>query len=471
VKKASADPDMITELQKKQEELKHQLEENSEDTSVSTMLSLKEETQQLDTTFQDTAYRKQHLSQKLTELEETIKEQDSTLQTLKQTQETLTKENKVYNKQVEDAQEQLETLQKENSDLLARMLSLKEEQMNQFNQLNDYYESILKREKLLESYKPMLEKDISLENEVSYKFSKPVSLPDRTLNSFKAHNEEICSVAYNDGGSIVVTAGSENYLKVWDSSTGFEKNTLRGLGRGALDVCISPGTELVMAACLDNTAYVWNYATNRMRHNLTGHSGKVSSCCFFHNKALALTGSHDSTIKFWDIAKGYCSKTLASFSSCNGVALSTEDSLCVSGHYDGHIRFWAQRTGEVVEDVGVSELSVTSLAFSPNNNTVAVVSRDNSVYLLDSRMFQVLGTLSNRRYEASASLMKISWSSDSRYLVSGSHSGEVFVWDTHTKSVQEVLKGHSCPVIAVAWKPRASGMVSVDTEGFMTIWG
>jgi autophagy-related protein 16 len=50
---------------------------------------------------------------------------------------------------------------------------------------------------------------------------------------------------------------------------------------------------------------------------------------------VQVTGSHDRTLKVWDLKKGYCSKTLFTFSSCNHLVL-TDEGGCV--HARGQLR-------------------------------------------------------------------------------------------------------------------------------------
>lgn len=383
----------------------------------------------------------------------------------------LTKENDELNKRIDHEIRESQKLRHENSQLLERMLKLKEDQICQMNELNEYYESILKRERALETNKPMPDVDLSFESSSGREMIRPVSIPTRTLHKLMGHNGDINSVAYNDGGNLIVTAGSDNLVKIWDPTKGVEKMVLRGITRSALDVSLSPGTELIMAGSADNNAYIWNYATARVKHTLTGHANKVCSSIFFNNKTLAVTGSEDRTLRIWDVSKGYCSKTITTFSSCLGVALSPEDAIIASCHNDGHVRIWASRTGENIQDIPLHELSCTHTSICWNGNFLATSSKDNTISILDLRMFEKLMTLTHPDYSSSGKFSKLCWSADSRYVVAGGHNGWIYVWDINTGRIENLLKnGHSNPVTAVTWKPRGSQIVSVDSVGGIIVW-
>ena len=87
----------------------------------------------------------------------------------------------------------------------------------------------------------------------------------------------------------------------------------------------SPGgsiwaVPLIMAASSDDSVKLWNTSTGRIQQELTGHVGKVASAKFNPTSLIVASGSHDRTLKVWDLMKGFCTKTVFSYSSCNDLA-------------------------------------------------------------------------------------------------------------------------------------------------------
>jgi autophagy-related protein 16-1 len=432
------------------------------------MLSLKEEREKLNLTLDSTQRELEALRSRVTECEEDIKDKAKLNKELKSINELLTRKCDELTSKIDSIIKENEKLQHENNELLERMLKLKEEQISQMNQLNEYYEALIQKEQALEKLKSSNYQTFDGSMQMN---SKPVKVPTRATHKLMAHNVECTSVAYNDGGSIIVTSGSDVYLKVWDSNTGTEKTTLRGLAHSAMDVSICPGSELIMAGCTDNIAYVWNYNTGRIKHNLTGHANKICTTSFFNNKNHAVTGSHDRTIKVWDVVKGFCTKTIPCISSCFGVSLTPEDSILASCHHDGHVRLWSPKSGELIQDVSLSSVPFTSCAVSPNNYFVACSGKDDKISILDLRTFKKFSSLQHHNYACSGNYSKIAWSFDSGFVVAGGQRGQLFVWNANTSGIEEILdRGHTNPVVAVTWRPRESHMASVDSVGGLVIW-
>lgn len=433
------------------------------------MLNLKEEREKL-MVSKDSAQREiEALKMRINECEEDIKEKDEQIKNLKIVNEQLARSNDELKGKVDCLLRDNEKMQHENNQLLERMLKLKEEQISQMNQLNEYYEALLKKEQAFEKMKNSA--IVGFDSTNLEANMKAIKIPTRPSFRQMAHNIECTTVKYNDGGSILITGGSDVYLKVWDATTGNEKNVLRGMSHSALDLSICQGTELILAGSSDNISYIWNYNTGRIKHNLTGHANKVCTTSFFNNKTDAVTGSHDRTIKIWDVVKGYCTRTIPCISSCFGISLTNEDSMLASCHHDGHLRLWSSKNAQLIVDLELAQAPFTSCSFSPNGNFVAVSGKDDHITIVDVKMNKKIAWLGHHNYVCAGNYSKLAWSDDSAYVVVGGHRGQVFIFNTLLGKIEEVLdRGHSNPVVCVAWRPRESQLASVDSVGGLVIW-
>ena len=131
---------MVEDLQSRLRELESRLTDTYKDKSetVTNMLNLKEEREKLNSTLDCTQRELEALRTRLGECEEDIKDKDILNKQLKSVNEMLTKSCDELKGKIDNAIKQNESLQHENNDLLERMLKLKEEQISQMNQLNEY---------------------------------------------------------------------------------------------------------------------------------------------------------------------------------------------------------------------------------------------------------------------------------------------------------------------------------------------
>ncbi len=157
-----------------------------------------------------------------------------------------------------------------------------------------------------------------------------VAVPKKAKKILEAHKSEVYSIAWSPSGGLLASGGGDSVVKFWDTSTGSLKGSLHGASQSITHVVFSPGDDNVLGTSYDNSARVWGIQLGRIKHTLTGHSAKVM-CGAFVDSQRVLTGSHDRTIKLWDLGKGYCSKTMFCFSSCNSLVVAPDMRLICSG--------------------------------------------------------------------------------------------------------------------------------------------
>lgn len=69
-----------------------------------------------------------------------------------------------------------------------------------------------------------------------------------------------------------------------------------------------------------------------------------------------------------------------------------------------------------------------------------------------------------------SAINRVSWSPDSRYLLSASNDTTALVWNMATRQVQTRYTGHRGEVVAAAWSPNGRMVVTADTEPSLHIW-
>mmetsp|Transcript_34961 Transcript_34961/g.93552 ORF Transcript_34961/g.93552 Transcript_34961/m.93552 type:complete len:223 (-) Transcript_34961:99-767(-) len=220
-----------------------------------------------------------------------------------------------------------------------------------------------------------------------------------------------------------------------------------------------------------------------------------------------ITGSTDRTLKLWDTLSGREVRTLRSSSTCNAVDFSGEGATVVSGHQDGSVRLWDIGTGAKIDESKPHANQVTSCRFSPRGGMqILTCSRDNKLKLLDARTLQAISTLSHESFRVAQNWSRATFSPDGQYVVAGSATGTVHVWETITGRCRQNLTQHQvsakkkgvnfschkllrddrsdCPALpqppyhqtavsSCAWAPGTGGwqqVASCDKNGYINMW-
>jgi WD40 repeat protein len=199
------------------------------------------------------------------------------------------------------------------------------------------------------------------------------------------HSDSVICIAFTPDGKTLISSGNES-VRLWDVASGKEKAALTRGRSSAKAVAVSPDGKLLASGNWDTTVRLWDSASGRELATLTGHTGPLLTVAFSPDGSLLASGGRDAKwkkaeVKLWDL------RTRAELASLPGVADP-----------------------------------VSRLAFSPDGKTVAVGDIRGRVLLWDLASKQVRLCLKGH-----TSVSKVSWSYDGRRLVSGGN--DIRIWD------------------------------------------
>jgi WD40 repeat protein len=146
------------------------------------------------------------------------------------------------------------------------------------------------------------------------------------------------------------------------------------------------------------------------------------------------------------------------------VAYSPDGQTLASGSLDNTIKLWNVNTGNLLQTLkGHSEL-VNSVAYSPDGQTVASGSLDKTIKLWNINTGNLLQTLEGYYI--------VAYSPDGQTLAlaSGSDDKTIKLWDVNTGNLLQTLKGHSELVNSVAYSPDGQTLASGNNDKTIKLW-
>lgn len=159
------------------------------------------------------------------------------------------------------------------------------------------------------------------------------------LHTFHQGNEyDVVTAALRPDGRRIVTGDGENEMKVWDTGTGAEIETLRGHEGTVTSVVYSPCGKRIVSASWDATLRVWDAETGAHLKTMRGHEADVIEVLFTPDGSRIISASEDDTIRIWDAATYELQRTLpAERVMC--LAISPDGRTLVGGG-EASIRLW-----------------------------------------------------------------------------------------------------------------------------------
>ncbi|CEG65457.1 hypothetical protein RMATCC62417_02245 [Rhizopus microsporus] len=385
-----------------------------------------------------------------------LKEKDVTIQIL---QDELT----ALQLEITTTEEKNKNLSIENKQLLQRWMDLKNAEAEKMNEAMQFYEQALEQAK----NSPDRKKSQPKETLSSYNL-----LPSKVYKKINAHDDDIHCIAASSKGALFATGGADRKIRLYDTRSGHMIQALGGALQTITSVSFNSTDEMILGSCTDNATRIWSLSTHRLRHTLTGHIGKVYAAKFTGDSNRVVSGSHDRTLKVWDLQRGYTVRTIFTFSSCNDLCLMDSDGqTLISGHLDNHIRFWDTRTGSGIKELtGVHNGQITSVSMSSDGMYLLTNSRDNTLKIIDIRMYDILKSFQADSYHNGLNWSRSTFSPSGSYIAAGSSDGTLFVWNVNTGKVERMLKEHRSAICGVSWNPTGDHIFSAEKNKAVCIW-
>ncbi|MBD1939011.1 caspase family protein [Microcoleus sp. FACHB-68] len=208
-------------------------------------------------------------------------------------------------------------------------------------------------------------------------------------------------------------------------------------------------------------------------------SDKLRSVQPVESLVLAIQATGDSQAKLQHVLSPVQSSLLAGIQipaeqnrfqghqiAVTSVAFSPDGESIVSGSQDETVRLW-NRKGEAIGTPFVGHQSrVASVAFSPDGEFIVSGSDDETVRLWN-RKGQAIGTsfVGHR-----GGVTSVAFSPDGEYIVSGSQDKTVRLWNRKGQAIGTPFIGHQDSVTSVAFSPDGEFIVSGSSDNTVRLW-
>jgi WD40 repeat protein/transcriptional regulator with XRE-family HTH domain len=286
------------------------------------------------------------------------------------------------------------------------------------------------------------------------------------LKTLSGHTERVRTVAFSTQGKILASGSDDQTVSVWNISNGRHK-ILRGHTGRVLSVVFNPLGLTLASASSDKTVKLWNASIDKCLRTLQGHTGSIWSVSFSPNGKTLASGSDDQTVKLWNVSTGECLRTLRGHSNrVRSVTFAPKDKILASGSDDQTVKLWDASSGECLRTLQGHTDRIWSVAFSPEGNILASGSDDQTVRLWDISTGQTIKILQGY----SNGVMSVAFAPGGKTFVSSSDDQTVRCWDVSTGQCNKTLQGHTNRVRTVAFSPQGNILATGSYDQVVRLW-
>lgn len=252
----------------------------------------------------------------------------------------------------------------------------------------------------------------------------------------KGHFHKIYAIHWSQSKPTeLLSAGQDGKLILWDTLQAVKKQVVALRSAWVMTCAIEPTMgNLVACGGLDNVCSIYNLSQaegqiTRTYRELTAHDGYIS-CCRFINEESIITSSGDKTCMLWDVEQAKCVQT---FDEHEGDVMSVsilphiDPNLFVSGSCDSLSKVWDVRTGKCSMTMRGHSADINSVCLSPDANSFATGSDDQSCRLFDMRSCAEVASFQSDKVQHGVT--SISFSHSGRVLFAAYEDSNCLGWD------------------------------------------
>ncbi|HEX7733983.1 MAG TPA: WD40 repeat domain-containing protein [Ktedonobacteraceae bacterium] len=298
-----------------------------------------------------------------------------------------------------------------------------------------------------------------------------------TLFNFNQHTGLVNSVGWSPDGKYIATASADHTVKVWNAQSGDLVCSYAGNDDIVYALAWSPNSQLIASGGGDSAVQIWNATTCTRANNYPVHTEDMAirSVAWSHNGKYIATATSNITsagiTQIWDASTG---KTLHTFSTSSefvvSVAWSPDDQKIAIGTWKNVVQILDVQSEQQLYYNIFTDV-VNSVAWSPNGLYLAIGigGPGNGIVNVINTDTQKLICTYTKHIDG---VNTVAWSPDGKYLASGSDDKTVRVWNpfsTITPTLM-VYTQHTDDVSSVAWSPNGKEIVSGSWDHTAKVW-
>lgn len=188
----------------------------------------------------------------------------------------------------------------------------------------------------------------------------------------ETYTDSITSVAFSpDGGMLVSTGRDDSTIQVWNVHTGEHVRTLFGHTEEVNSVAFSSDGHTLASASDDDTIGLWSILTGKLKQTVSEHDGNVTSVAFVPG-GHTLASVSFSKILLWNVRTAeQVNIRFWPYEEVQSIVFSPDGDTLVSGDINGLVHQWDVHTTTKIRTIEGHTPSVSSMAFSPHEFTLA----------------------------------------------------------------------------------------------------
>ena len=297
----------------------------------------------------------------------------------------------------------------------------------------------------------------------------PASKQDiKLLGTLKGHSGPVEEIAFSPDGKLLITAGGEHAVRIWDLNAGKAIRAITGLEEEIRNVSFMPDGKKVVGVTADNVIHIWDISSGKLLQQNTNYIDNLFIVTLSPIGNMAATGASDRRVfQLVNLATGAKVQVFGGHPSwIKQINFSADGKYVAALCHDDSVTLWDITSGRKIQTF-VSEGNTAGTAIiSPDGKHAAVVNNAKLITILDLESGAARQTL----YGHQKDIICYSFAPRGALLASSGEDITIKIWNYATANNVQNLTGHHTSVLAMAFSRDGKLLATGSGDGQILLW-
>jgi WD40 repeat protein len=306
-----------------------------------------------------------------------------------------------------------------------------------------------------------------------------------SLDKILHHEDQVNSIRFGPSDSLVITAGVDSVMKIWERLTGkMIKEYKQPAGVAYMD--LSNDGMFAITGNYDAKTRLIQLSDGKLIREFAGHDGTVWHVAFSPDGKKIASAGNDGLVNVWDVETGKLLDQLKGHKRIVwSVKFSPDGQTIASASFDFTFKLWNVADGKLLWDNHEHTETVVDLAFSHNGTMLATTSDDKTIKIWRLSDKSLLRTM-----KAPEHVQAVAFSPDDKLLMTGGRDkpmiGELLqnflgdshynkgvsarLWEVSTGDLLHTFTTHANDVMDVAYSHDGKWVATASSDKTAEIW-
>lgn len=297
------------------------------------------------------------------------------------------------------------------------------------------------------------------------------------VRTLEGHLGGAHGLAMSADGRILISAGADKTVKMWDWERGELLRTFAAHEQAANGIAITPDGRFIVSVSSDRSLRVWDVETGQCLKSSERHTNSISRVALTPDGRTCITASRDGTMRVWDLKDGQAVRTVERAIVAAGdthyekfaitdVTVTRDAKFAISSSEEGKIVVWDLATWRPLRTLVGHAKPVWSIAVSEDGTNLYSASEDGTIKCWNL----TTGTVERTIEDNQGNVLAIAVTPDGKRIVAGLRDKTVRVWEVASGRLLHTFRGHAVGVFDVVTTLDGQHAISASTDGTIRVW-